>query len=375
MEKSLFDRVSIGRLNLANRFVRSATWEGMCDDDGAVTPKLIDHYRQLARGGTGLLISGYTFVRADGKQLPGKMGAHSDQMIAGLRQLTDAVHAEGGVIFCQLVHAGGQTSAKVIGSQPLAPSAVTFASYPETPAALTVTEIAELVAAFAAAAARCRAAGFDGVQLHGAHGYLINQFLSPLTNQRTDAYGGSLENRMRFLEEVCQAVRAAVGNDFPVTIKLTASDQLPGGFQPEDSVAVARRLEELGLDAIEVSSGTAASGELSPVRQKIDAPEKEAYNAAYARKVKQAVKIPVMVVGGLRSCEVMQRLLWAGDADLFALSRPLIREPDLPDRWRQDDGYVASCISCNGCFRPGLKEGGIYCVLERIEARNRRPEV
>jgi 2,4-dienoyl-CoA reductase-like NADH-dependent reductase (Old Yellow Enzyme family) len=375
MEKTLFDNTRIGNITLNNRFVRSATWEGMCDDDGKVTQKLVAYYRGLVMGGTGLITSGYSYVRADGKQLPGKMGICHDSHLPGLQHLTEAVHQEGGVIFCQLVHAGGQTSSKVIGCQPLAPSATDFAGYQEPPKEMSPADIRAIVAAFAGAAARARHAGFDGVQLHGAHGYLINQFLSPLCNQRRDAYGGTLEKRMMFLEEVFAAVRAAVGSDYPVTIKLTAADHLPGGLQPQDGVAIAKRLEELGIDAIEVSSGSSASGVKSPVRQKIDGPEKEAYNAELSRMIKQAVTVPVIVVGGLRSCGVMQKLLWEGDADLFALSRPLIREPGLPDIWRRDDGYTATCISCNGCFGPGLKGEGIHCIVDRVAAENAAPQI
>jgi len=374
MEKSLFDKVQIGNITLDNRFVRSATWEGMCDAEGKVTQQLVAYYHGLAMGGAGLIITGYSYVRADGKQLPGKMGICDDSHLPGLTFLTEAVHQEGGVIFCQLVHAGGQTSGKVIGTQPLAPSATGFASYQDTPREMSAKDIREVVAAFGEAAARARQAGFDGVQLHGAHGYLINQFLSPLCNQREDIYGGDLANRMLFLEEVFTTVRSAVGYDYPVTIKLTATDHLDGGLQPQDGVAIAQRLGQLGIDAIEVSSGTAVSGAMSPVRQHIDAPEKEAYNAELSRMIKQVVEVPVMVVGGLRSPAVMQKLLWEGAADLFSLSRPLIREPGLPELWRTNDGHTASCISCNGCFRPGLKGEGIYCVIDRIEARNHTPQ-
>jgi 2,4-dienoyl-CoA reductase-like NADH-dependent reductase (Old Yellow Enzyme family) len=369
MEKTLFDNFHIGNVTLNNRFVRSATWEGMCDLEGKVTPQLVAHYRRLTRGGTGLIVTGYSYVREDGKQLPGKMGICNDAHQPGLKELTDAVHQEGGIIFCQLVHAGGQTSSKIIGTQPLVPS-IDFSGFQDKPKEMTTDDIRGIVAAFGEAAGRAKQAGFDGVQLHGAHGYLINQFLSPLYNQRQDAYGGSLERRMTFLEEVYAAIRATVGNDYPVTIKLTAADHIEGGLQPQDGVAIAKRLDELGIDAIEVSSGSAASGAMSPVRQKIDAPEKEAYNAQLARMIKQSVHVPVMVVGGLRSCGVLQRLLWEGNADLFALSRPLIREPNLPNLWRQDDGHTATCISCNGCFQPGLKGKGIYCIVDKITAEN-----
>jgi len=372
MARSLTDTVDInGKITLPNRLVRSATWEGMCDESGAPGPRLEEFYRTLVRGGIGLIISGYTYVRRDGKQLPGKMGIDSDALLPALQSLTHAVHQEGGMIFCQLVHAGGQSSAAAIGTTPIAPSAVSFPAYPGMPKAMTVAEIAEVVAAFAAGARRAQEAGFDGVQLHGAHGYLINQFLSPLTNRRQDEYGGSLDNRLRFLCEVCSAVRRAVGPAFPVTIKLTASDNLPEGFTVEEALEAARRIEALGIDAIEISSGTAASGKLSPVRQGIDSEEQEGYNAPFARAFTQALKIPVMVVGGFRSCSATRELLWEGCADLFALSRPLIREPDLPRRWLEDEGHRSTCISCNGCFKPGLKEGGIRCVIDGIEAENR----
>jgi 2,4-dienoyl-CoA reductase-like NADH-dependent reductase (Old Yellow Enzyme family) len=373
--KSLFDNVPLGRIKLPNRLVRSATWEGMCREDGAPTPQLAAMYRSLARGGVGLITTGYAFVRPDGKQLPGKMGLHTDDLIPAMGTLTKTVHGEGGRIFCQLVHAGGQTSSKVIETSPLAPSAISSPSYPEIPREMSQTDIADLVESFAQAARRAKKSGFDGVQIHGAHGYLVNQFLSPLTNKRDDEYGGSLENRMRFLEEVLLAIRGQVGPSFPVTIKLTASDNLPGGFSIEEAILVAHRLEELGIDAIEVSSGTAASGEMSPVRQGIDAREKEGYNAGFAGKIKRAVRVPVILVGGLRSTPVLQHLLWEGDADLFALSRPLIREPNLVNQWKTNPDHRATCISCNGCFRPGLKEGGIYCVVDRIEVEGRKVQI
>jgi 2,4-dienoyl-CoA reductase-like NADH-dependent reductase (Old Yellow Enzyme family) len=371
MSRSLFDTVTIGSLRLPNRLVRSATWEGLCEADGRPTERLAELYRKLVRGGVGLIISGYTYIRADGKQLPGKMGIDHDGLIVPLSELTAAVHQEGGRIFCQLVHVGGQTTAKVIGATPLAPSAVKAPNFPEMPREISLAEVGELVAAFAAGARRAQQAGFDGVQLHGAHGYLINQFLSPLMNRRSDDYGGSPGNRMRFLEEVCTAVRRQVGPDYPVTIKLTAADNLPGGFEFAEAMQVAQRLTELGIDAIEVSSGTAASGKETPARQEIAAAEQEAYNACHARRLKTAVEVPIILVGGLRSGAVLRRLLEDQEADLFSLSRPLIREPDLVNRWRGEEDYRATCISCNGCFRPGMKGEGIYCVVDRIAAENR----
>ncbi|NIQ96847.1 MAG: NADH:flavin oxidoreductase [Desulfuromonadales bacterium] len=363
MANDLFAPATVKSLQLPNRFVRSATWEGMCTPEGGITDKLLACYRQLAAGKVGLIISGYAHVRRDGQQLPGKMGIYDDSLVEGLRALTDVVHEFDSKIFCQLVHAGGQASAKMCGTGAVAPSAIESPLYPEVPRELGTEEIEPLVRAFADGARRAREAGFDGVQLHGAHGYLINQFLSPLTNRRTDRYGGSLENRQRFCLEVLAAVRAEVGDDYPVTIKLTAGDNLAGGFPLEDALDVARNLEAAGIDAIEVSAGTPASGKLGPVRTGIDTESDEAYNAGAARAMKETVDVPVMTVGGLRSLTVLDSLAQSGDVDFFSFSRPLIREPGLVARWERGDTHRATCISCNGCFKPGLKEGGIYCVV------------
>lgn len=358
----LFSEGSIKGITLKNRIVRSATWEGMCDGEGNPTGRLIDLYRTLCRGGVGLIVTGYTYVRADGKEMPGTMGIHSDDRIPALKRLTQAVHEEGGRIFCQLFHAGGRASAKETGVRPLAPSEIKDATARDMPRAMSEQDILELVAAFAQGAGRARRAGFDGVQLHGAHGYLINQFLSPLNNARQDAYGGPLNHRIRFLREVYDAVRREVGPSYPVSIKLTAADNIPGGFTLEEAVTVARSLEAWGIDAIEVSSGTVDAGEEGPARRKIDSPEREAYNALYARRIKAEVKVPVIAVGGFRSLEVGEAILEKEGADFIALSRPFIREPGLVRKWEADRTHRALCVSCNGCFLAGIKDGGIRCV-------------
>ncbi|MBU0674522.1 MAG: NADH:flavin oxidoreductase [Proteobacteria bacterium] len=364
---ALFEQTSLQTMTLRNRLVRSATWEGMCDRDGRPTEKLSDFYRDLAAGGVGLIVTGFTFVRPDGKQMPGKMGIHTDAFEPEMRALAEGVHGEGGRICLQLVHAGGQTDTRNAGRQPLAPSAVQVAQFPEMPAELRRDEIEAIISAFGEGARRAKEWGFDAVQLHGAHGYLINQFLSPLTNLRTDEYGGSIEKRCRFLLEVYDKVRATVGADYPVLIKLNGSDNLSGGLSAEDALYAARKLSERGIDAIEVSGGTSASGEMSPVRAKIDSPAKEAYNFDLALKIKKGVACPVMVVGGFRSLEVVEQVIVEEGLDYVAMARPFIREPGLANRWLSGDQTPARCISCNGCFAPGIKEGGIYCVIEKKE--------
>ncbi len=365
--KTLFDKTEIKGMTLKNRFVRSATWEGMCEPDGRPTEKLARFYKTLAQGKVGLIITGYTFVRPEGKELPGKMGIHRDNFSDSMKELTQAVHDEGGKICIQLVHAGGQTTTRSAGRQPFAPSAVKVEQFPEIPEEMTVKDIEEVVKEFSKSASRAKEYGFDAVQLHGAHGYLINQFLSPLTNLRNDGYGGSLDNRCRFLMEVFESVRSAVGDDFPVMIKLNGADNLEGGLTNEDAVYAAKLLSDNGIDSIEISGGTPASGSQSPARIKIKEPGQEGYNLDVALTIKNAVSCPVMVVGGFRSYDVSEKTVSVQDMDYISIARPFIREPDLVHRWQAGDRTPAKCISCNGCFSPGLKEGGIYCVVEKKE--------
>jgi 2,4-dienoyl-CoA reductase-like NADH-dependent reductase (Old Yellow Enzyme family) len=361
----LFETMNLGGMVTRNRFVRSATWEGMCDGEGRPPEKLAELYRNLARGRVGLIVTGYTFVSPEGKQMPGKMGIHTDGFAGEMKALAGAAHDGGGKICMQLVHCGGQTTSKMAGRQPLAPSAVEVAQFPEIPAAMTREEIEATVAAFGEGAGRAREYGFDAVQLHAAHGYLINQFLSPLTNRREDDHGGSAEKRNRFLLEVCRSVRGAVGPDFPVLVKLNGSDFLESGLEPEGAMAAAKMLEQEGIAAIEVSGGTGASGKENPTRVKIKTAADEAYNLPLAAKVKAATSCPVMSVGGFRSPGVAEAAVREGSTDFISLSRPFIREPGLVKRWQEGDRSRAACISCNGCFKPGVREGGIYCVVQK----------
>ncbi len=361
---TLFDTTLINGMTLRNRLVRSATWEGLSDSDGLVTDSLVEFYGDLARGGVGLIVSGYLHVRRDGRQNAGQVGADSDACVSGLARIVDAVHAEGGAIAAQLVHCGGQVRRDANGDQPtVAPSAVESPGYPEVPLALSEAGIDALIAAFAAAARRAVEAGFDAVQLHGAHGYLLASFLSPLRNRRTDRYGGSLANRCRFAMACYHAVRDAVGPDVPVMIKLNGSDVWEGSTTEADASVLAAMLADAGIDAIEVSGGTPGSGRLGPVRGGIEGPMDEAYFLPHARAIRAAApEVPLMLVGGLRSLERIEPLIEAGEVDYVAMSRPLIREPGLPARWASGDGAPSSCFSCSRCFGPAKKGDGIQCV-------------
>ncbi len=362
----LFESSEINGMKLANRFVRSATWEGMAGVDGAVTPKLIDTMTALARGGVGLIISGHTYIRQEGQASPWQLGVYKDDLIPGLREMTDAVHAVGGKIVMQLAHAGHFAPEKLSGQIPVVAS--NYEGLSKTPRKeLTVQDIQDLIAAFADAARRAKSAGFDGVQIHAAHGYLLSQFLSPIFNRRVDGYGGSIENRARIHVEVVKAVRKVVGKEFPVLVKLNCQDFAENGLSLEDSLVTGELLAQSGLDAIELSGGLLTGGKLSPSRPGIHSADKEAYFREELRAFKKRIAIPLILVGGNRSFEVSEELVAAGTADYIAMSRPLIREPDLISRWKSGDRRRAACKSDNLCFGPGLEGRGIYCVTEARE--------
>ena len=361
-ETNLFTPHRLQGMELRNRLIRSATMEAMCSTDGQPTAALVDLYRQLAAGGCGLMISGITYVSEEGKLIATGLGAASDEQLAGLEKLAAAVHQEGGLFCLQLGHSGGQGNKRVCGQQPLAPSAIKLEQYSQTPQEMTLADIERIIAAFAAATGRAKQAGCDAVQLNAAHGYLINQFLSPLANQRQDGYGGNLAGRSRFLLEIVSAVQQTVGSDFPLLVKLNGSDNLAGGLDIDESLAVAKLLDTAGITGIEVSSGTPASGDKTPIRLSHESGSEMAYNAVLSRTIKQQVKCSVIAVGGIRSLHVATGLLRTNQADYISLSRPLIREPDLPNKLQSGTSEKSTCTSCNGCLKTML-EGNFRCVL------------
>jgi 2,4-dienoyl-CoA reductase-like NADH-dependent reductase (Old Yellow Enzyme family) len=341
-------------LTIPNRFVRSATAERLADPSGRPRPALTELYRDLRDGGVGLIITGHMYVDAGGKCHPEMTGIHDDDLLLGLAGLAAAVHEDGGLVAVQINHGGMQCSRATV-PEPVAPSDIA-ADFLQQPArALTSGEIEAVVEAYAQAARRAKEAGFDAVQLHGAHGYLINQFLSPLVNWREDSWGGDLHGRMRFLREVCRAVRAEVGDDYPVFIKLGMADGVAGGLTLAESVEVVAALEDLGLDGVEVSGGI-TGGEIQNSRKGVRTVEDEAYFRAFAQAARTATALPVMLVGGLRSRGVMDDVLSSGDADFISLCRPLICEPDFPRRLKAGRSR-SSCISANRCWPEGMAEG------------------
>ena len=364
----MFGTSEINGLQLANRFVRSATWEGMAADDGACTPKLIDLMAGLAKGGVGLIISGHTYVSPEGQAGPWQLGVYKDELVSGLTDMANSVHDNGGKIVMQLAHSGLTASPDLTGQEPIGPSPL---QEPDVPPGLEMSEsdIAGVVAAFAAGAKRAQSAGFDGVQIHGAHGYLLSEFLSPFFNRRQDQYGGSIENRARIVLEVTRAVRGAVGKDYPVLIKMNCQDFFDNGLSLEDSARAAAMLEKEGIDAIEISGGIPRSGKLGAARVGIKSEEKEAYFQNEARAFRDNVDVPLILVGGNRSFQVAESIVKEGIADYISMCRPLIREPDLVNRWKSGDLSRATCVSDNMCFVPARKGDGIYCLTEEKQKK------
>ncbi|SHJ23204.1 2,4-dienoyl-CoA reductase [Desulfatibacillum alkenivorans DSM 16219] len=362
----MFETTRIGSLELNNRFVRSATWEGMAEKDGAMTPRLSQWNEDLAKGGVGLIIASHAYVSPEGQATPLQTGIYKDELIPGLREMVDRVHSHGGIIVQQLAHGGRYAQESMTGRPALMVSE--WDGMDKMPGkVMTKDDIAGLAEKFGRAAARAKKAGFDGVQIHSGHGYLLSQFLSPAMNQRTDEYGGPIENRCRIHLEIYRAIRQAVGSDYPVLIKLNCADFIEDGLESKDSLVVAQALEKEGLDALELTGGILSSRTLSPSRANINSQDKEAYFREEAWMFKQNLGIPLILVGGMRSFDLAEQLVSQGSADYVSMSRPFIREPDLVNRWKSGDRAPAKCISDNLCFKPGRAGEGIRCVTAERE--------
>ena len=360
----LFETSRINGMVLKNRFVRSATWEGMAGDDGSTTPQLIDCMETLAQGGVGLIITSHAFVLENGRARPKQLGIYHDDLIPGLRHMTRGVHDRGGKIGIQLNHAGLFSDAALTGQTPYGPSVVR--RWIQSPhREMTPDHMETVVEAFGLAARRAQQAGFDCLEVHGAHGYLLSQFLSPAFNKRKDRYGGGIENRWRIVAEVLERIRKYVGPRYPILVKINSEDFLSGGLSREDALRIGILLEENGADAVELSGGTIISGDQIPSRPAISGKKDEAYYKDAAVAFKGAVDLPLILVGGIRSFQGAETILNAKGADYISMSRPFIREPGLINRWKSGDFAPSTCLSDNQCFAPAIAGEGIYCVMEK----------
>ena len=318
---NLLTPLSLSGLTLRNRIVMPPMWSGQAAADGSVTNPIVEYHRQRAAAGCGLVIVEHAFVHARGRHTPTQIGVHNDSMIKGLARLAAAVRAEGAVVCLQLAHAGSRGSSAFLGQKPVAPSAVRHPYEPngDVPEALTAAQIDEIVDAFGAAAVRAREAGFNAVEIHAAHGFLLSQFLSPLTNQRPDEFGGSDENRMRAHLRVLAEVRRRVAPGMAISVRLGAHDETPGGVELDLSRKTAQALAENGADLIDISGGLQGSRGIGKV---------QAYFVPYAEAIKARVRVPVMVTGGIKEPELADSIVRDGKADLVGIGRAMLEDPD-----------------------------------------------
>jgi 2,4-dienoyl-CoA reductase-like NADH-dependent reductase (Old Yellow Enzyme family) len=388
---SAFSPTTLGPLRLRNRIIKAATFEGMAPK-GLVTDRLIDFHRAFARGGVAMTTLAYCAVSPEGRGAPREIVMRAEA-VPGLRDLVDAVHAEGAAVSVQLGHAGPVAAGTGKGRRGLAPSRIFAPQAMSFTRAIDEDGIARITAAFATSAALAAEAGFDALELHFGHGYLISAFLSPRLNRRSDRWGGSVENRARFARQVAEAVRTAVGDRIAVIAKLNMADGVPGGLWLDDSIEVARLLESDGtLDALELTGGSSFQNPMylfrgeAPVREMAAAlpppmrlgfrlaagrmmpsyPFEEAYFLPYARQFREALTMPLVLLGGINRLETVERAVAEG-FELVAVGRALLREPDLLRRWQDGDAGESLCIHCNKCM-PTIYRG-THCVL--VEAGER----
>ena len=324
--KRIFEEAMLGNIKMKNRLIRSATWEGMADREGHINDSLQQVYEELARGGVGAIVTGFTSVAGDDRYFGGMVRLADDDVVPEHKRLVDNAHRYHCPVIVQLAlgEYNGRYRDMRIND-------------------LTQEDIQHIRELFAAAARRACKAGYDGVQIHAAHGFFLSRFISPDYNQRSDEYGGSAENRGRLVAEITEQIKKECPH-LHVTMKINCSDFVPDGLTPSDSLLICQQCVAAGLDSVEVSgAGTSVP--------RIKAGVNEAYFKPFALMLAEALTVPVILVGGHRSVENMEAVLNEGGIAFLSLSRPLIREPDLPNRWQNGDTAPAKCISCNGCYR------------------------
>lgn len=363
--KKLFEGVKIGNLDLKNRFVRSAVWMKGTTEDSRLTDFIMDTYGDLASGGTGLIITGYAHISPYEQPNPNMLGIYDDSFVEEYKPFTEMIHEKGAKVALQIAYGGAQSHHPDASTMKiLAPSAVHNKVTDLTPKEATKEDLAEIVQMFAQAARRAKEAGFDAVQLHGAHGYFLSAFLTPYYNRRMDEYNGDIHNRARIIYEVYEAVRAEVGPYFPVMIKLNFDDFMDPheGLIFDDAIEVFKRLDEMGMDAFEASATNESSGNgLKPARTRIFTRDKQSYFRETAAKIAEVVKAPVILMGGNKDMDLMEDILNSSEIQLVSIARPLLAEPDLINKWEMDRTHKPRCVSCNQCWTSQPNS----CILNR----------
>ncbi|HHY39803.1 MAG TPA: FAD-dependent oxidoreductase [Syntrophaceticus sp.] len=345
----LFSPIRIGTMEVSNRFVVPPMGTNLANPDGTVSEELIAYWEARAKGGWGLLIVEIAAVDPLGKAIPYQLGIWDDKFIPGYKKLVDTVHRYGAKIAVQIHHAGRQTSSAILGGEkPVAPSPVPCFVTQETPRELTTEEVYQLIEKFGDAAARAREAGFDAVEIHGAHGYMVAQFMSQHTNKRVDEFGGSLYNRMRFPVEIIRNVRRKVGGSYPIIFRMSADERVVDGRKIEESKAVASIVENAGVDALHISTGVYAS-----MQYIVPPPDvSPGFILPAAGEIKKAVSIPVIGVGRINDPVLAKQAIQTGQADLLAWGRQSLADPDLPNKVAAGRVQeIQPCIACNqGCI-------------------------
>lgn len=399
----LFRPLQIGTLEVPGRIWKAATSETRATVDGFIGKEFVDFYEPIAWAGTPLIITGNLYVSPSGKPTYRNAGIDADDKLPGLKSLVTTIHSHGSLVIAQINHCGRQMNPQVVGlKEALSASDVRDKIMLTKPRAMTRTEIHDTINDFTQAALRAKQAGFDGIQVHFAHGYLLSEFLTPHTNRRNDEYGGSFENRLRFPLEVLRAIRSCVGPDYPVLAKINGADLLmvKGGLETSDLVRIALALEAEGLDAVEISCGHYESGfpmmrgrfdgffeaqvkegagqfmspamkvaarlanaPIAAVANRLWSP-REGFNLEFARQFKKALRIPVITVGGFLSANTMEEAIARGDTDAVSIGRAMIADPFLVKHLREGT-QGPQCDFCNGCI---ARAGGspVDCYNENL---------
>lgn len=398
--KSVFGNAEIAGVKLKNRIIRSATHEGMADKNGCPTEMLLKKYELLARGEVGAIITGYAAIQQDGKcSMYNSLMIDSDSQIRSFQELTHRVHEQGTVIFLQIAHCGRQTRSKITGFPTVAPSPIRDKMYSEEiPHALSEAEINEIIDNFVFSVERAKKAGFYGVQIHAAHGYLLSSFLSPHMNRRKDKWGSNTENRFRIVGQIIRQVRARVG-EYPILAKINAYEKSKDGIKIEEAVKISRYLEQAGCDGIEVSCGIAEEGFVTArgnfpfemisannfktekipkllhplvglvTKRTMSSPEPRfLYNLPHAEEIKKHISIPVIVVGGIRKLENIKNIIEQERCDFVSMSRPFIIEPNLVKKFKEDRQSESKCINCNYCLI-GSEMHPLKCYCGRMPGK------
>lgn len=352
--------VQLKNITIKNPIIRSATWENLTTPTGHLTNELYEIYENLAKNEVGLIITGYAFILQSEQPNPGMMGIYDDSFIEEYQELTKRVHQHGAKIILQLAYGGTKTTFNVGQRVIFSPSNIPETSTKTQGQEMTINDIKTVIQAFVDASRRAKEAGFDGVQIHGAHTYLLNQFLSPYYNKRTDEYGGSLENRCRIFKEIITAIHQEIGLDYLVLVKLTCLDFIDDGLHFFETKEICKYIEAYGYDGIEITGNVHGKAN-TMTNQSFDGHQilKEGYFLEYANVIANLVSIPVMTVGGFSDPKHIEEVLKTTNIKMISISRPLMSDPDLVKNWQNKNYIKSRCLHCSKC----RTKIGNYCTV------------